>query len=574
MTVFVAGLVLLPTLVLTSYIGDRTNLEKAIAYTEQDISVNGELIDLGRLERALENADAVEEKDRFFNMSVADNTPILSSVYAHLVLDSRILANDRLENLRKVFFGELVDQGFSDGLTTDMQMPQVKLKDISTQTTFDDTSGVYRTWVNMTLQGPENGWNEEYVTEFALPEGAYISDYYLDVFGTKKMGILADRRAAMWLYNDIVVETPAQDPGLLHYTGDRTIELRVYPFNSDEPRYTGFEIIHSEAAAIRIDGEEVLLSAPPQTRVKEMEHAVLIPGAVKDGLPMAEGRPNRYYFIIDCSKDSDIEDQLSRVQDYAQGSGISDATVVFTSYKTDTYRLPDADSVDITPQSGFNLALAVKSILMQNGNDSVPIIIYTSGNPALALIPKNVSVLAAQYPESAYYYRLNADETLSGCDFETGKDVGKMDEPLITKARLYNGVRVRDDDQTQILPDDSVDFTEISGSEYEQAVMLDLAAKYGAAQEAAASLKLLRASFKAGILTPQTAFMVVETPAQEAALYEKQQQLIKEDKELIKAQDAAKSLDEPSALVCVLVALLGFALVKQRKRKNALNRTE
>ncbi len=570
--VFVAGLVLLPILVLTSYLGDRVNLEKAIAYTEQDISVNGEIIDFGRLDRALDNADAVEEKDRFFDMRVADNTPILSSIYAHLVLDSRILANDRLEKLRMAFFGEYPEQGFANGLTTDMEMPQVKLKDISTQTTFDNTTGIFRTWVNITLQGPKNGWNEEYVTEFALPEGAYISDYYLDVFGTKKMGILADQRAAMWLYNDIVVQTPAQDPGLLHYTGDRTIELRVYPFNGDEPRYTGFEIIHNETATIRIDGEEVLLSAPPQTRLKEMEHAVLIPGAVKDGLPVAQERPRRYYFIVDCSKDSDIDDQLYRIEDYAQGKGILDATVIFATYKTNTCRLKNADSVNITPQSGFNLALAVKSILIQNGDDSVPVILFTSDNPALALIPKNVTVLAAQYPESDYYYRLNADETLNGYDFETGKNVGKMNQPLISQARMYNGVRVRDDSQTQILPNDSVDFMdmEISGNEYEQAVMLDIAARNGGAQNAAQSLKLLRASFKAGILTPQTAFIVVETQAQEVDLLAKQQQLIKEDKELIKEQNAVKSLDEPSALVCAFIALLGLSLVKLWKR----NRTE
>jgi hypothetical protein len=172
------------------------------------------------------------------------STPILSEVYSRLVLDGKMISQEKVMELENLFFDAGHDLSGNHLSDDSFAGSGVRLTAADTETQYDENIGAYRTWVNLTLQnGPDTG-SGEYVTSFKLPDGAYVSDYYLDVAGTRKEGILADRRAAEFLYQKIV--RASKDPGLLRYTGRNTLELRVFPFRSREQRKTGFEVIHNE----------------------------------------------------------------------------------------------------------------------------------------------------------------------------------------------------------------------------------------------------------------------------------------------------------------------------------------
>jgi len=567
--VFIAALLLIPACMATSYIGDRQNLRNALTYLETSDTTPNTSVDLNRLQRSLKNSTGTFEIERniLSDFEVSNNTPLVSAAYSALVLDNKVMKDGDIDRLRRLFFDEYDDteEGLSEGLTVNGEsLTDVQLTDVTTQTTYDEDAGAYRTWVNLTLQDPSDGFNDEYVGLFSLPEGAYISDYYLDVAGERKYGILADDRAAMSTYEDIV--RVSEDPGVLHYVGDGRLELRVFPFNGDK-RQAGFEVIHSQNCEITLSGKAIKLDAANPPAEVSFNGGVLVSAEMKQTMPAARPRALSYYFVVDSSAHSGVDYQLSLAEDYAETEGISGARVIFASYGLTETSLADARKVKITPRYGFNLALAVKQALAENGSDTAPIIIFVSGNPAGALQPEHSSWLAKRYPESPYYYRLRDDFKLIPYSPSTN-EVGKaVDAPVIVPLRQYRDAYVRDDGQSEIVPDSNTDGYASNGSQYADALALDTALRRNPGMDKTASLKMLRASFRAHVLTPQTSFIVVETAQQEAELMEAQEQLLEQD-----SAAARETLDEPPLALMIIsaagLALAGLVIRRRRKRAN------
>ena len=573
LAVFLPALLLIPACMLTGYIGDRQNLANAASYLETGAAPSGEPVDLGRLERTLDSSGGTFEisRDIFAEFSTTNNTPLISAAYSALVLDNKVMREGDIDRMRRLFFDEYDtydanpwDEPISDGLTVNGQTPtDVRLTDVQTETAYDAEIGANRTWAHLTLQNPSDGWNNEYVTLFPLPEGAYVSDYYLDVGANRKYGILADERAAMSVYEDIV--RVQQDPGLLHYADDGRLELRVFPFGQGETRHTGFEIIHTQPLSLTLDGQTVDISAANTPDEVKFSGGTLVSADMKRTLPAAETRGKTYWFIVDSSAHSNIGYQLSLIEDYASMNSISDARVIFASYGLTEAALADARNIHVVPHSGFNLALAVKTALTENGGDTVPVILFTSGNPAGALIPEHSSWLAKQYPESPYFYRLRDDLKLTPYDFDGNMTGDSLDEPAVFPLRLYGSAYVRDDGQSEIVPSGDTAAFALSGSQYADALALDAAIRSNPAMDKATSLRLLRATFRSHVLTPQTSFIVVETAQQEAELWEAQEQLLEQDS----AAAARETLDEPSLFYCLSAAaalILVLAIRRHRKK--------
>jgi hypothetical protein len=574
LAVLLSALLLIPACMLTSYIGDRQNLENATSYLETSEVPSNEPVDLARLERALSSSTGTFEisRDIFAEFTSANNTPLISAAYSALVLNGKVMRDGDIDRLRQLFFDEYEsdpwDETVADGLTVNGQAPtNVRLTDIRTETAVDATTGVSRTFVHLTLENPKNSWGDEYVTLFSLPEGAYVSDYYLDVGVTRKQGILADARAAMSVYDDIV-RIQQQDPGMLRYIGDSQLELRVFPFSDGETRQTGFEIIHTQPLSLTLDGQTVDISAANTPDEVIFSGGTLVSAAMKQKLPQAKTRPFSYWFIVDSSAHSDVGYQLSLIEDYASMSGINDARVIFASYDLKQTTLTDARSVHVVPHSGFNLALAVKQALTENDSDTVPIILFTSGNPAVALYPAHSAWLAKRFPESPYYYRLRDDLRLTPYAFGSNDTDRALDTPAVFTLRLYGDTFVRDDGQSEIVPSGEGGEFSLSGNQYTDALALNTALRSNPSMSTAVSLKLLRASFRTHVLTPQTSFIVVETAAQEADLWEVQEQLLERDSAIA----ARETLDEPPLLICLLAvaAISAAALLVRRSKKKSI----
>jgi hypothetical protein len=573
LAVLIPALLLIPACMLTSYIGDRQNLENAASYLETSEAPSNEPVDLARLERALSSSTGTFEisRDIFAEFTSANNTPLLSTAYSALVLNGKVMRDGDIDRLRGLFFDNYEedprDETVTDGLTVNEQAPtHVRLTDIRTESSYDAEAGTQRTFVHLTLENPKNSWGDEYVTLFSLPEGAYVSDYYLDVGTTRKYGILVDARAAMSVYEDIV--RVQQDPGVLRYVDDGRLELRVFPFDDGETRQTGFEIIHTQPISFMLDGQAVDVSAANTPDEVIFSGGTLVSAAIKQTLPAAKARTLSYWFIVDSSAHSNVGYQLSLIEDYASLSGIADAKVIFASYDLKQTTLSDARSVHVAPHSGFNLALAVKQALTENDGDTVPIILFTSGNPAGALYPAHSAWLAKRFPESPYYYWLRDDLRLTPYAFGSNDTDRALDTPAVFTLRLYGDTFVRNDGQSEIVPSGESSEFSLSGNQYTDALALDTALRSNPSMSTAVSLKLLRASFRAHVLTPQTSFIVVETAAQEVDLWEAQEKLLEQDSVIA----ARETLSEPPLLICMLIAAAALAailIIRRFKKKPA-----
>ena len=420
----------------------------------------------------------------------------------------------------------------------------------------------------------------EYKMVFKLPAGAYIRDYYLEVSGTRKAGILADRRAAMFLYNKIV--NTRKDPGLLHYIGRNTLELRVFPFGPGQVRKTGFEVIHYEPFDLELDDKTVSLNAggeagQPDTQTRQdqedrslaFEGGLLLPSAFKEELQPAAGRQPRYYFVLDSSKSSNVEWLISQVEAYADANHITKAEVLFVNSQVRFYTLEDMREAEYVGNYGYNLNLAIRTILDRvDGKDSFPVILAVSDNMPAAILPKDIFPLASRYPESRYYYALNHDLTLTPYSFDDNLPGSPVEKPILQKALDYNGHYVADNGESELLfTEDPPDRFTKTGNPLKDALLLDAMQNKAYLDGSFDTAELVRASFRFGILAPQTAFLVVETSAQERELLDIQEQVLNNN------MDASLiSLEEPPLLCILLLPAMIFLFRRRRQLLKVVER--
>lgn len=562
--VFFIGLITLPLCLSASLWGDKGNFKAASGYLEKESYKNAQEVDLHRLERTLGHMKAGLRFERGgfllysggFGFSNG-TAPILSDLYSRAILDGKTISQENIRTLENLFYDAghaLLEERLSDpGIVSS----SVRLQSVEAQTRYDEKSGVYKSWVRLKLENLSSEGNGEYMTVFKLPDGAYISDYSLNVLGTEKAGILADRRAALMIYTKIV--NTRRDPGLLRYIGKNTLELRVFPFNGNETRETGFEIIHSQKMTLNVDGRLITLDGDEAQKEVRLDGATLLPAEKKTGLRSVKREP-KYYFVVDASKNSDVPWLLGQIQEYAQVNHIADGEVLFTSYKVDRHSLADMMQAGYRTESGFNLNMAVQMILEETP-ETFPVIIAVSDNMPGAVYPRDAFHLSQKYPKSPYYYSLNHNLTLTPYSYEDNKKGETVDRPVMETVLDYNGMLVLDNQANEvILTESQKEGVVLGNNQYENAILLNTALQRSLYEGKVPSLEMVRGSFKARILTPQTAFIVVETKEQEKELLELQEQLLSANGEV-----PLVTLDEPPVFVIILIFFIGLLLIKRKK---------
>lgn len=84
----------------------------------------------------------------------------------------------------------------------------------------------------------------EYASSFALPEGAWVNGFHLVIGDRREPGIIAEHRAAAWIYRQIV--GTRRDPGIL----ERQKNGRILALEAGR---VSFE----PAAVVRVGGGEI-----------------------------------------------------------------------------------------------------------------------------------------------------------------------------------------------------------------------------------------------------------------------------------------------------------------------------
>jgi hypothetical protein len=208
--------------------------------------------------------------------------------------------------------------------------------------------------------------------------------------------------------------------------------------------------------------------------------------------------------------------------------------------------------------------MAVNMIFRKEDTNKFPIIIAVSDNMPAAILPRDVYPLVAQFPESLYYYALNHNLTVTPYSFEDNRGYYTETEPIITPILDYNGKYVLDNNKSElVLTGDPMDKSDFTGNQYIDAIRLDVLGQKELLAGKQDTVELIRASFRAKILTPQTAFIVVETQEQEKELLDLQERILNNNESV-----PTVTLDEPSIIIYMLLFILLLVIIELKSKRN------
>ena len=577
--VFLVGFLTLPALLGAFFAYDNANYGKALAYANEYNASVDKRVDIPALRRTLDVRNASTYANRLYGSKMRayysyKNIPLISGIYKQYIYKGRELSGQYQNRLNDLFLNQDYDyykyneyhysfrgQDMLERYTSNRS--DVHIIDATQNTRYDESIQAYRTWIDLTL---ENSMikNSEYKTNFHLPDGVYVSDYYLDVNGEKKMGLLADRRAALAIYSSIVLSR--LDPGILHYIDTNQLELRVFPFDTYERRTTGFEVIHKNSFDLQLDSHLLKISAGERVAETRIPNAVLLSSDIIKDLPPLVKAPE-YIFILDCSAMSDMNKLTRLIDNYCRRNGINDGTVYLTTYRYEKIPLGDLAKAKIDQEGGFNIGLAMKDALKSAGGDATPIIIFVTDAADNSLtFPVGASDYEA--PESLFYYRLSENESgapaLTAYRLSTNTRTGALPEPRLLDVVSYNGHAVINDGEDKLVILDNA-IAEPAGNQYLDAMALAAEYRINMKNGIKSPVSYIQKSIISHSLTPSTAFIVVETKEQEERLIEMQNSILE-------AQESGdgRSLSEPNLFVLVAAALFMYLLIKLRQRRRHL----
>lgn len=640
------GVCVLPLCVVISFAQNKGNFETALTYlSAEESAASSERVDIPVLERSIEYVQQDGAQLRFtydrpyYNMDSINRPPppILTQLHNRIMAAEEPLQDGSLySGLRSVFFHEQTELTGYRGRADLNSDPRISIQDIEVETREQD--GAYRSTVHLTLKrtprvqqeddpladyapyqellGEEDNYDElashwderdlsQYSTAFRLPDGVFISDYYLDVLGTRKSGILSERSSALWIYNEVV--SRSLDPGLVYYSGD-DIVLRVFPFANDEVRYTGIEFLHNGPASITIDGREISLAPEalsPTEPVYSDNGAVYVSAAAKEQLPLTTRAPE-YHFVVDCSlpydidyyenngEDYTVQPLIDRIKEYCSEQNIAaaDAVVHALNYRRRSWRMSEGGwerkLLRYPVEGGFNFAAAAQAIAAECESPRMyPVVIVVTNDLERTMLPADTAYMARRSPELDGYYTLQ-EGTPMICPFTETYTRSAFPGPTASpQMRLLQAegqvLYLRDNGEPEIVlaPDSQAEAEQYpSGYDYSDGswkTALQLMGDYERSflypedERKSAQIEVVKSSFRSGVMSPLSSFIVLETAEQERLMLERQRKLLESgdlDSYIPMDFDNGEGMgSEPPMLLCIAVLLPVIFLLHRRRRR-------
>lgn len=569
---------IIPLSILMNFHIDKNNMNALLDYTFGQ-HVSKEIIDINRAKTALEMITNERSRKRIL---FGNNTvPYIDSYYRSLVFDNLSLPWSKIQVLKEIVNNEHKKK--SPRVVTPNQT-NVVIKKASSKSEYNGE--FYTSTIDLEMVNTSTMNNQEYISKFYLPPGAFISDYYLFVGKTKKHGLLAEKKAAMWIYERITSQK--KDPGILHYENSDIIVLKVFPFAGDEVRKTGFTIVHKEPFDYKLDEHTLHLndSMPRDIRLVSQSHSYYIPSHVKTLLPQKKLVAYPYY-VVDASQSSNYNTDaiIKAIHKSNMQLGFDDAKTKVCVANFETHHLANLESLgNYMPnqQGGFFLDKAIRDILKtqlsEPLSDNYPVIIVISDHIEKATLLGNFDCYLNAVPTHNYYYTL-----AHGNQFEKYSLVDNVDTIVSyeTSIPCSQSVRIvkekdeivayaRDDENPQVINTklDLAYKNDNSKNKWLAALEIDRKvsqSKLNADDRDALWLEALQSSFINNTMCPLTSYLVLENEAQENILKQKQDQILKGNQLLSPDQDVT-NMDEPSFFVFILLIVL-FLLYKKKRLK-------
>ncbi len=599
----VMGMMVLPLCQWYTAERDRDTFEKMMeyAYDSKGHSINFPVDDLESLSKSISILEGIQSKRDFSNKSI-DYQPYLTPFYNWYVFNNLTLSDKKIATLKNLFMNEtpknknMYQQSNWSRRTTrdsDVEIQSVEVE----QDTSLNVPGVHSAWIHFILRN-KGGSNSEYRTTFNLPKDVFVSDYYLVVEGKKKYGILAERRTALWVYQNIV--NTLRDPGILRFIkSSDVLDFRVFPFVANGTRRTGFKVEYKSDQAIQIDDTTIQLKAGEgQKSIERMGNGIVVPANVVKTLPVVL-QPIKYHFILDASagaKDSlegvvrPAENLTRELKKFMQNKYVSDHPAEFLVMNYSGYRV-DSENwenkyIESEKQGGLFLERAVKNILIQNyltSRDTLPVIVVVSDVNSVLTVNSPMYQFGITHPGQEFFYQLN-----SRGEFSTRRFTNLNDRVLgITNIKQPDSVRIfttdtgdryyaskRDKPQAVMFPY-AVNASDDIGAGAKQQSTWDTGAEIALAEMQSELFQnnsqeewqnTLKKSFASRVLSHQTAFIVLENEMQEKALLKKQQQVLSGNKNMDIGSEEEMSEPEFYVLLVIGMGVLGIQGWRRRRR--------
>lgn len=586
--IVIIGLLVLPFSITFQYYQDKQNLTAALNYVytpdySSEYRVN---------EKALKNTLEVvalnkEGRSDFIETS---GKPYLSAYYNWLVLDNLTISDAKLQTLEKVFFGASEIRLRQENIRND----DVVLTEIKGNSVYNEAEGYYTSTVDLELTNESTDfWGKEYTTTIELPEGAWISDYYLYVGDTKEPGILTEKRTAMWVFSNIRNEN--RDPGILYYLSGNKVAFRVFPFGSEEVRKTGLELIHKEPITLTIDGQNLKLgdsSRVVSEGARTLNNDVSYVSSEQKLLLPKEKHNPYIHFLVDMSVSGNREHNIAKIKKFlnAHPELKETAKISYVSNEVTTKLIDDNWVNDMRSQpkkGGYFLERAIKRELYErylSGAPDYPLFVSVTDDFQNAIVPNDFSDWQFALPEINSFYELDTnglllEHSLVASPFATVDSVLVEPMPKTVRAYRFNNKKVylpNDNVSSIVLNPDSKGFVanELLPKHWNSGLKLHGQWRYQVLHPESMNdnwVAMLKGSFSSKIMTPLTSYLVVENESQKAMLKRKYEQVLKGNYNF-DLDDDSQRMSEPELIIIIPLLLLFFGYhYLQSRRKEKFN---
>jgi len=591
--ILVFAFFLIPLCITITYMNDKSVLFKTLDYLYAPDYSKNYSINKNSLRKTL---NAVEFHANGRNNFFSSQTPYLTSYFNKIVFNNLTLSDEKINLIDRVFFNAHAVRMFTD----DVKNPSVEITQITSDTVYNSLENIYKSIIHLEITNNSNLDLTEYITQINLPQGCWISDYYLYVEDRKEHGILSEKRAAMWIYNNIRIVN--RDPGILHYIKGSNISFRVFPFLADETRKTGIEFIHITPVTLTIDDHSVQLGAPSGTQLisTEMSEYAFISAYGKksssNNIRSVKRKPYLHFLVdVSTAKDEKEADFIHRIEKAAKTHEdlLENARISFVNSYVNTYFFDEDWKNQYNSQNfdgGFFLERAVEKALFESFNkEAYPVIVVVTDEIYNAIMEKDFTDFRFTFPESDLFFNLDMDGKLIPHSL-INNPKEKLSASLVFTFDQTVLEYKFDDTQIAYLPNNDEDSIVLKNSNFdidtvywidnfnrtytpreqnETALMLQAKHMSGVLHPHAARkdyFNLVKLSFLSKIMTPLTSYIVLENEAQKKVLLKKQEQVLAGEK-MLDIDNSAQRMSEPSfwiflTLICLFLGYRKYRLFR------------
>ena len=577
---------ILPASYVAEALLDRSVLRHAIDHVYSPDYRGADRFDRGR-------AAVARSLERLRDRKAGLNLPFLSDFYSWAVFNNLILPDEKMNAIHQAFFGTdlpAVDMA-SMGIFGAGAMParalrearpvalppqDVALVNLSAATVRE--GGAQRTTFTLDLEN-RAATQSEYVTRVEIPEGAFVSGYWLKVGEERVPGRIFEKKTAHWVYH-MIRDWTRRDPGILTYIDSRTLELRVFPFAAHERRRTEIELLYPAELnlSVKIGTQEWRAESSTTPGIAlvvtgEGTSAVSVAAEALAQLPPTARLPY-LHFIVDRSAAAGMtEEQTVRAMRNAGARvpGARECLVTSANYESADLvpELTRLDAVEpavleerstLPRRGGFLAERAMKRALLgyydrlqdrasaSAWQESFPVVVLVSDRGTDFAFDPDIARFAAFAPDNDFFYVANSAGEVRAFEF-TGKEsveakefhpvallqLGGAVSPIRLDAaepqlclfekpthgetlQVYRDARFEPFTPASIFPADA------PYSRAADAWQRYLRFVYDPSLGTAGLTAVVQASRATGVLTPLTSYIVVENTAQWRMLERKERQ--------------------------------------------------